>query len=108
MRATRSLSALLSCVIAVAARAQSPAPAHPPTTSLTADLGLVSASGNTRLRTLSAGDKLVHTAGRWAFSQLGAYVYGEANAIASANQLRAALRADYALENRLAAFASAA
>jgi putative salt-induced outer membrane protein len=83
------------------AAAQAPAPK----TSITADLGIVSASGNTRLRTMNVGDKVVHTNGRWALTQLGAYVYGETNDVASANQLRGLLRADYSIENRLSAFA---
>src|SRR4051812_22684518 len=82
--------------------AQAPAPASK--TAITADLGIVSASGNTRLRTMNVGDKIVHTTGRWAFTQLAAYVYGETSDIASANQLRALLRSDYSLENRLTAF----
>jgi putative salt-induced outer membrane protein len=73
-------------------------------TSATADLGMVLASGNTRLRTINVGDKVVHTNGRWALTQLAAYVYGETNNIASANQLRGSLRGDYSIENRLAAF----
>jgi putative salt-induced outer membrane protein len=74
-------------------------------TAVTADLGVVSASGNTRLRTMNIGDKIVHTTGRWAFSQIAAYVYGETADITSANQLRGLLRADYSIENRLSAFA---
>ena len=79
----------------------------PSRTALTADLGVVSASGNTRLRTLNVGDKLVHTTGRWAFTQLAAYVYGETNDAASANQLRGLLRTDYSIQNRLSAFVGA-
>jgi putative salt-induced outer membrane protein len=86
------------------ALAQGAAPA--PATSLVADVGLVSASGNTQLRTLNVGDKLVHTAGRFVVSQLAAYVYGETQHFVSANQLRAALRGDYAFAPRLALFAA--
>ena len=73
-------------------------------TSFTTDLGIVSASGNTRLQTLSVGDKIAHNAGRWVLSQLAAYVYGETNNAISANQLRVAGRSDYLLHPRLSAF----
>ena len=98
----RTLGATL--LIAPSLLAQAPASK----TTVTADLGIVSASGNTRLRTMNVGDKVVHTTGRWAFTQLAAYVYGETNSIASANQLRASLRSDYSIENRLSAFAGIA
>jgi len=91
------------CAAAAVAAAQAPAP-PPPTTALTADLGVVSASGNTRLRTISVGDKLTHTVRKWVFTQLAAYVYGETQGLASANQLRASLRGDYAFAPRLFVF----
>jgi putative salt-induced outer membrane protein len=103
----RALSlALIAICSAGAALAQSAAAASPPATAFTADAGLVSASGNTQLRTLSLGDKLVHTAGRWVVSQLAAYIYGETQHVTSANQLRAALRGDYTFAARLAVFAA--
>jgi len=94
----RTLAAIT--LIAPTLLAQAPAAK----TSVTGDLGIVSAGGNTRLRTMNLGDKIVHTAGRWSLTQLAAYVYGETNDVASANQLRGLLRGDYAIENRLAAF----
>src|SRR5690348_10837946 len=48
------------------------APATPPTpppTTLTADLGYVNTSGNSRVQTLTAGDKIEHHRGSWLFSQ---------------------------------------
>jgi putative salt-induced outer membrane protein len=81
--------------------AQSP----PPKTTATADFGLISASGNTQLRTFNVGDKVSHSTGNWVFTQLGAYVYGETRSLASANQLRAALRSDYSFMRRVSAFA---
>ena len=74
-------------------------------TSFTADLGLISASGNTRLQTLSVGDKITHSKDRWLLSQVAAYVYGETNNAISANQLRAAVRSDYLFHPRVSAFA---
>ena len=76
-------------------------------TSFTADLGLISATGNTRLQTLSVGNKLAHTTGRWVLSQLAAYVYGETNTAISANQLRFAGRSDYLFHPRMSAFGGA-
>jgi putative salt-induced outer membrane protein len=73
-------------------------------TAFTGDLGFVSATGNTRLSTLSLGDKIVRTDGRWVLSQLAAYVHGETNNAESANQLRVAGRADFAFHPRLGAF----
>jgi putative salt-induced outer membrane protein len=75
-----------------------------PKTTFTADLGFVSASGNTNLTTLSIADKIVHNAGRWTFTQLAAYVYGETNAKESANQLRFGGRADFDFRPRLGVF----
>src|SRR3954471_22522730 len=91
MRPTHLLCALLAMgLLAADTHAQAPGK-----TSFTADLGAISASGNTRLRTLSVGDKITHTNGKWVLSQLAAYVYGQTNSVASANQLRVAARSDY-------------
>src|ERR1044071_3139387 len=76
-----------------------------PTTSITADLGFVSATGNAQLQTLSVGDKLAFTPGRWTLSQLTAYVYGKTKHLSTANHLRVAVRGDYKIEQRLAVFA---
>ena len=94
--------ALLS--ISAAAGAQAPASK----TSFTGDIGYVSASGNTRLTTLSLGEKIGHSTGRWVFSQLAAYVYGKAGGTETANQLRLAARADYDFLHRLGVFAGVA
>ncbi|MGH7690541.1 MAG: DUF481 domain-containing protein [Gemmatimonadaceae bacterium] len=75
-----------------------------PTTSFTGDLGYVGASGNTKLTTLSIGDKLVHTDGPWTLTQIAAYVYGETNNTESANQLAVSGRADWAFQPRLGLF----
>ena len=75
-----------------------------PVTSFTGDLGFVSATGNTNITTLTIGDKIVHTNGRWMFSQLGTYVNGETDKKQTANQLLIAARADYAFEPRVSVF----
>jgi putative salt-induced outer membrane protein len=73
-------------------------------TSFTGDLGFVSATGNTQLTTLSLGERIVHTAGRWSFGQLASFVRGETDHVVTANELRVAGRADFALNPRLSAF----
>jgi putative salt-induced outer membrane protein len=75
-----------------------------PVTSFTGDLGFVSASGNTNITTLTVGDKIVHTQGRWMFTQTGIYVNGETDNKETANQLRLTLRADYDFLPRLGVF----
>ena len=77
----------------------------PAKTAISGDLGFVSASGNTRLTTLSLGDKVVRTDGRWVVSQLAAYIYGETNQKVTANQVRVAGRGDLAFNPRLGVFA---
>lgn len=74
-------------------------------TAFTGDLGYVSASGNTNITTLTVGEKIVRTDGRWMFTQAAAYVTGETNNKQTANQLRATGRVDYAFEPRLSLFA---
>jgi putative salt-induced outer membrane protein len=78
-----------------------------PTTSFTGDLGYVNASGNTNISTLSIGDKIVHTNGRWMFTQVGTYVNGETNNKQTANQLLVSARADLAFMPRVAWFIGA-
>ena len=97
---TRLGAALAIVVMASAAGGQAAAPK----TDFTGDLGFVSATGNTRLTTLSVGEKLTHTNGRWVLSQLAAYVYGKTNAVESANQLRLGARADFAFRPRFGGF----
>jgi putative salt-induced outer membrane protein len=78
-----------------------------PKTAFTGDLGFVSATGNTNLTTLSIGEKITRTDGRWVFTQLAAYVYGETNSKESANQLRLGARADVAWTPRAGGFIGA-
>jgi len=87
-----------AAVIAPAAMAQT----------VTAEFGLVSASGNTRLSTLNVGDKIVRKARSWTITQLGAYIYGKTNGASSANQLRASLRGDHLFAGRVGLFVGSA
>jgi putative salt-induced outer membrane protein len=77
-----------------------------PKTTFTGDLGYVSASGNTNLTTLSLGEKLTHSDGRWTLTENSVYVYGETNNTESANQLRVGGRADFDFRPRLGVFAA--
>lgn len=80
-----------------AALAQAPAaPAPPPLTRTTIDLGFVSASGNTSLRTLSLAEQFVLQPAQWKFTQTFSMVSGRTAGVETANDIRAGLRADYA------------
>lgn len=100
----RSVSVVVTTTLVARVAAAQAAPAK---TSFIADLGFVSATGNTELTTLSVDDKLTHTDGRWTLSQLSAYVYGKTKGAETANQLLFAARADYALQPRLTVFGGA-
>ncbi len=97
-------AALVAAFLFAASAAAQDAPK--PKTSFTGDLGYVTASGNTDLTTLSAGDKLVHSDGRWTLTQIAAYVYGESDSKESANQLRISGRADFDFLPRAGVFTS--
>ena len=61
----------------------------------TLDLGFVNTAGNTEVTTLNAGEKTTFKHDRWLFGSTLALVYGRTSGETTANQLRAALRADY-------------
>jgi putative salt-induced outer membrane protein len=77
----------------------------PPRTRTTVDVGFVSASGNTRLRTLTAAEQFVLRAAPWTLTQTFAIVNGSTNGAETANTIRAGLRADLALAARVRAYA---
>lgn len=93
-------------LVLLAANSFAQAPASK--TTFTGDVGYVSASGNTKLTTLSLGEKIGHTRGKLVLSQLAAYVYGKADTAETANQLRLAGRADYEFVHRVGVFAGIA
>ncbi|HEX9165388.1 MAG TPA: DUF481 domain-containing protein [Gemmatimonadales bacterium] len=72
-----------------------------------ADLGYVSASGNSEFSTLNLGEKLTWKpeGSKLSLDQYAKYVYGKTDGEESANQLGAGGRANYAITSRLAAFA---
>lgn len=94
------IAVVFAALFATSAAAQD---ARSPTT-FSGNLGYVSATGNTKLATLSVGEALGHSVRRWAFSQLAAYVYGETDDQESAIQLRLAARADFAFQPRFGVF----
>ncbi len=108
LKTSQTKPAIFAVILLTAISCTSFAQAAKATTSFTGDLGYVSATGNTSLTTLSAGDKIVHTDGDWSLTQLGAYVYGKTNAKESANQLRVEGRVDYALHPRFGVFVDGA
>lgn len=76
------------------------------TTSITADVGFVNASGNTSVTTLNVGDKFVaQTADkRVIFSQIFTAVRSRADGTTNAENFRGQLRMDYGLGGRLYLF----
>ncbi len=96
----------LTCVCAVStAVAQKPSAKR---TNWQADLGYVSATGNTDVTTMSVGNRITHNRGTWTYSQNGAYIYGRTKGKESANQLRLGLRADASFNGAVGAFVAVA
>jgi len=97
-----ALAGLLSASVA---GAQSPSPKA---THWQADLGFVSATGNTDVTTMNVGDKITRAVAAWTFMQTGTYIYGTTKGKESANQLRLGLRADASFNGALGAFVAVA
>ena len=100
-------SAALMASVASPLTAQAPAPASAWKTAGSIDAGFVSATGNTELTTLSAGNTFSATIASWTFSQSLAYVYGKTSGKESANQLRIGMRTDVAATSKVGAFVAA-
>jgi putative salt-induced outer membrane protein YdiY len=98
-RAAALLAALLLPRLAAAQEAP------PPRTRTTVDVGFVNASGNTRLRTLTAAEQFVFRAAPWTLTQTFAIVNGSSAGTETANTIRAGGRADYTLSAHLRLFA---
>ena len=106
-RASRASRAIvLACVLSSAVAQAQKAPVR--RTSWQADLGYVSATGNTDVTTMSIGDKIVRTVDAWTFTQTGAYIYGRTKGNESANQLRLGVRADASFNGAVGAFVAVA
>jgi putative salt-induced outer membrane protein YdiY len=100
----------LSCAAAVLAALLLPRPsagqsAPPPRTRTTVDLGFVSATGNTRLRTLTVAEQFVFRAAPWTIAQTFAIMNGFTNGVETANNIRVGLRADFAFAAHLRVYA---
>lgn len=96
------LAALLTATITVSAAGQD----KPDLTSFTADLGFVSAAGNTSVTTLNFGDKFqTQTADkRVIFAQTFSAVRSEADGVRNAENYRTQLRLDYGVGGRIYLF----
>lgn len=105
-RFSMAAALLVSTVALDAASAQTPA-AKPADLSFTGELGYVSATGNTQLSTVNAGDKIVYTSGHWLVTQTAAYIQGQTKGVESANQFLVTGRVDRALASRASAFVGA-
>lgn len=90
--------AVLSMASAAPAPAQAPPPPPqppaPPLIHTQIDLGYITTSGNTDVRTLNAAEQLVVRPGAWIFTQSFAIVNGSTAGVETANNLKAGLRAD--------------
>lgn len=105
------MSQLLRPALALLALVATPLAAQNPdsvVTKITADLGYVQASGNSRVTTTSVGQKLTQQRGRLGLEQTFSLVYGEQNDVVNTNFLRAGLRAEYKLGGLFSAFATVA
>jgi putative salt-induced outer membrane protein YdiY len=70
------------------------APTKPPLVHTQIDLGYVTTSGNTDVRTLNAAEQVVLRPGAWVFTQTFAIVNGSTGDVETANNLKAGLRAE--------------
>ena len=103
LRSPCRAAALLAALLLARQAAAQEAP--PPRTRTTVDVGFVSASGNTRLRTLTAAEQFVFRAAPWTLTQTLAIVNGSSAGIETANTIRAGVRADFALSAHLRLYA---
>ena len=91
-----------------AAMAQAPAATPPPPAPLVRtqiDLGLVSTSGNSSVRTVNVGEQLVVKPDPWKFTETFGIVNGYTSGVETVNTLTAGLRADYSVSARFRFYA---
>ena len=97
-----ALAALAAAPLSgVAQSAPAAPPPPPPLVKTQIDLGLVSTSGNTSVRTLNVAEQVVVNPAPWKFTQTFAIVNGSTSGVETANTLTAGVRADYAVGSRL-------
>jgi putative salt-induced outer membrane protein YdiY len=87
------------------AHTTAPPAAAPPRWHAEIDLGLVSAAGNSSVRTLNGAEHVTFAPEPWRFSQTFSLVNGYTHDSETVNTLKAGLRADYAVGNRFRLFA---
>lgn len=106
---TRRIWFLALAALAAPAAGVAQAPAAPPAhlVHTQIDLGFVSASGNSSVRTLNLGEQLVVTPAPWTFTQTFAVTNGYTSGVETVNTLTAGLRADRAVSARLKVYALA-
>jgi putative salt-induced outer membrane protein len=97
--------AVLAVPAVAVAQAPAPAPAPPPLIKAQIDLGFVSTSGNTSVRTLNVGEQLVVNPGAWKFTQAFSVVNSSTADVETVNTLTAGVRADYSVGSRFRFFA---
>lgn len=104
--ARRAAIAPLLLVSAMAAEAQTAAPAAPASvTKATLDFGYVQTSGNTQVSTLNLGEKLTNQRGRLTLQQGFAFVYGKQRDSVITSYIGGNIRGDYKIDKVLAVFA---
>lgn len=96
---------MVGCLLA-AARLDATAPASGDSVRVLADIGFVSASGNSDLTTLSFGQQLVIGTPAWLVTQDLSIVYSRSDGVTSANQLQTNGRAEHHLGDRLGVYAT--
>ena len=106
IRRRHALLALAALVLLSApspAAAGDAAPEKP--TKFALDGAYVKTGGNTDVTSISGGDKLAHTTGRWLFTQEFRAVWGETDGIETAGRYGASLRSDLSVAPRLSVYA---
>jgi putative salt-induced outer membrane protein len=96
---------ILVAAFAAPAAGMAQTPATAPLIRAQIDLGLVSTSGNSRVRTLNVGEQLVVRPEPWRFTQTFSVVNGYSGGVETVNTLAAGLRADYSVGARFRLYA---
>jgi putative salt-induced outer membrane protein len=75
---------------------------------MTADVGFVNTAGNTDLTTINVGEELNYVLGRFTLGQTFGLVFGRSEGVTTSSLWRAGVRGEYALSQRVSAFANLA
>ncbi len=96
---------MVLCVTALTTPAVAQDPPKP--REFTADVGFVSASGNSKVTTFNLGEKLVLRHGKWEHKQGFGALYGEQDGEERSNLVFANFRSNYSLSSAMSVFAYA-